>query len=103
MVKKDGPSPFANFDERMAKAKGASDGSDEAQEEAPRRFRYGEGIQVGIELVAGIGGGCLIGWGLDQWLGTKPILLVIFFFLGAAGGMLNAYRRLRRYTLPDES
>jgi ATP synthase protein I len=48
--------------------------------------------RVGVELVAAliVGGG--IGYLLDMWLGTKPWLLVVFFVLGAAAGMLNVYR-----------
>jgi ATP synthase protein I len=49
-------------------------------------------MRVGVELVAAliVGGG--IGYLLDMWLGTKPWLLVVFFVLGAAAGMLNVYR-----------
>lgn len=39
-------------------------------------------------LVAVIFGGGL-GWLLDRWLGTKPILLVVMFLLGAAAGIRN--------------
>jgi ATP synthase protein I len=52
----------------------------------------GVGLRVGIEMVSAIGVGLGIGWGLDRWLGTKPWLMVVFFFLGAAAGILNAYR-----------
>ena len=33
-----------------------------------------------------------IGWALDRWLGTKPWLMIAFFVLGAAAGMMNVYR-----------
>lgn len=52
----------------------------------------GVGLRIGIEMVAGLAVGLAIGWGLDRWLGTKPWLMVVFFFLGAAAGILNAYR-----------
>ena len=38
----------------------------------------------------------LIGWGLDYWLETGPLFLILFFMLGAAAGVLNAWRFLRR-------
>ena len=47
-------------------------------------------------MVAGVGVGALIGWALDRWLGTTPLFLIVFFMLGAAAGVLNAYRHLRR-------
>ncbi len=43
-------------------------------------------------MVAGLVVGTGIGWLLDQWLGTRPWLMVVFFFIGAAAGMLNVYR-----------
>ena len=33
---------------------------------------------------------------LDGQLGTGPLFLVIFFFLGAAAGGLNVYRRAQQ-------
>ncbi len=56
------------------------------------RSGIGVGLRIGVEMVAGLGVGLAIGWGLDRWLGTKPWLMVLFFFLGAAAGILNAYR-----------
>ena len=52
----------------------------------------GLAFRVGIELVAALGIGVGIGWFLDSWLGTKPWFLVVFFFFGAAAGILNVWR-----------
>ncbi|WP_245577540.1 AtpZ/AtpI family protein [Nisaea denitrificans] len=52
----------------------------------------GMAMRIGVELVAGVGVGAGIGYLLDRWLGTGPWLLILFFFLGAAGGMMNVYR-----------
>ena len=52
----------------------------------------GLAFRVGIELVSALGVGVGIGWLLDHWLGTKPWLMVVFFFLGAAAGILNVWR-----------
>lgn len=51
-----------------------------------------KGIAAGTELVTCIGAGGLIGWGLDRWLGTSPIFLIVFLLAGIAAGFLNAYR-----------
>ncbi|MDO5614287.1 MAG: AtpZ/AtpI family protein [Paracoccus sp. (in: a-proteobacteria)] len=40
-----------------------------------------------IELVSGLGIGFGIGYGLDYWLGTTPIMLIVFIFLGFAAGV----------------
>jgi ATP synthase protein I len=61
----------------------------------------GIAFRIGVELVAGlvVGGG--IGWLLDSWLGTSPFLLIVFFFLGAAAGMLNVWRAVKHLNQPD--
>ncbi len=50
------------------------------------------GFRVVTELVAGIVVGGGIGYFLDKWLSTKPFLLILFLFLGAAGGFWNIIR-----------
>ncbi len=50
--------------------------------------------RVTTELVAGVVVGTFIGWALDQWLGTTPTLMVVFFFIGSAAGMMNVWRAL---------
>ena len=50
--------------------------------------------RVTTELVAGVVVGAFIGWALDSWLGTTPTLMVVFFFIGSAAGMMNVWRAL---------
>ena len=58
---------------------------------------YGSGPAGGDRAAGGHRlGGLLIGWAWTRWLGTRPLFLIVFFLLGAAAGMLNAYRHLRR-------
>lgn len=45
-----------------------------------------------VELVAGLAIGFGIGFGLDRLLGTSPILLVVFIFLGFAAGVKTMLR-----------
>ena len=56
----------------------------------------GFALQASIEMVAPLAVAVFIGWALDDWLATGPLFLVIFFFLGAAAGGLNVYRRARQ-------
>ena len=46
------------------------------------------GFSFVFAIVIGFGGGYL----LDQWLGSKPWLTFLGFFLGLAAGILNVYR-----------
>jgi ATP synthase protein I len=92
MARDDGS--FEDFDARMRRLRGEPASEDETT--ARRPSLGGTGLQVGVEMIAGVVGGGLIGYGLDSWLETWPVLFIVFFFLGAAAGMLNAYRHIRR-------
>ena len=52
----------------------------------------GIAMRIGVELIAALVVGVGIGLLLDRWLETAPLFLVVFFFLGAGGGILNVYR-----------
>ena len=61
----------------------------------------GNAFKLGTELVAAVAVGTIIGFILDTWFDTKPWLIVIFFFLGAAAGMLNVIRTANRMQKED--
>jgi ATP synthase protein I len=50
------------------------------------------GFRVLSEFVAGLIVGALMGWQLDVWLGTKPVLLIVMTMFGTAAGFWNVYR-----------
>jgi len=49
-------------------------------------------FRVGVELISAVAIGTAIGWGLDNWLGTRPWLMLVFIILGGAAGVINVYR-----------
>ena len=69
---------------------------------AARGNAMGIAFRLTTELVAGIivGGG--IGLLLDKWLGTGPLFLLIFFFLGMAAGILNVLKTARQMSAQAE-
>ena len=56
----------------------------------------GSAFKLGTELVAAVAVGTIIGFILDSWFDTKPWLIIIFFFLGTAAGILNVFRTANR-------
>ena len=61
----------------------------------------GNAFKLGTELVAAVAVGTIIGFILDSWFDTKPWLIIIFFFLGAAAGMMNVIRTANRMQKED--
>ena len=52
----------------------------------------GTALKLSTEMVAAVLVGSIIGFILDNWFDSKPWLTVIFFFVGAAAGILNVIR-----------
>ncbi len=47
-------------------------------------------------LIGGLVGGTLIGWLLDRWLGTEPVLLITLMVLGTVGGFWSIIKMSTR-------
>ena len=74
----------------------------EVQSDSEKRGSFmGSAFKLGTELVASVAVGTIIGFILDSWFDTKPWLIIIFFFLGAAAGMLNVIRTANRMQKED--
>ena len=57
-----------------------------------KNSNFGEAFKMSTELVAAVVVGTIIGFILDEWFGTKPWLILIFFFVGVIAGILNVIR-----------
>ena len=57
-----------------------------------RGLFFGNAFRLGTELVAAVAVGTIIGFILDNWFDTKPLFILIFFFVGFAAGILNVVR-----------
>ncbi len=54
------------------------------------------GFKISTEIVAALVVGVVIGIIVDNYFGTRPFGLIIFFILGAFAGFLNVYRVMRQ-------
>ena len=52
----------------------------------------GVAFKMSTEMVAAVVVGTIIGFILDNWFGTKPWLILIFFFVGVVAGILNVVK-----------
>ena len=69
----------------------------QSQLDSEKRGSYmGSAFKLGTELVSAVAVGTIIGFILDSWFDTKPWLIIIFFFLGTAAGILNVIRTATR-------
>ena len=56
----------------------------------------GKALKISTELVAAVLVGATIGFILDNWFGTKPLLTIFLFFIGVAAGILNVFKSAKR-------
>tara|TARA_Y100000590_G_scaffold355146_1_gene408774 strand:- start:98 stop:388 length:291 start_codon:yes stop_codon:yes gene_type:complete len=56
----------------------------------------GNAFKLGTELVAAVAVGTIIGFILDNWFDTKPVLIIVFFLFGATAGIMNVFRAAKR-------
>ena len=56
----------------------------------------GTAFKMSTELVAAVVVGIIIGFILDKTFGTKPWLILIFFFVGVVAGILNVFKSAKK-------
>ena len=78
---------------RIAKNKIKSRNSNNKIEQ---KTNIGVAFKMSTELVSAVVVGTIIGFILDNWFGTKPWLILIFFFVGVVAGILNVIRSAKR-------
>ena len=56
------------------------------------RSTIGTAFKLSTELVSAVAVGTIIGFILDKTFGTKPWLILIFFFIGVIAGITNVIK-----------
>ena len=69
---------------------------DKTQNADKKGIFLGNAFKLGTELVAAVIVGTIIGFILENWFGTKPILIIVFFFFGAVAGITNVIKAARK-------
>ena len=92
---------FENFKTRLKIAKDKLKNNIKNENIKGNRSFMGSAFKLGTDLVAAVVVGTIIGFILDTWFDTKPWLIIIFFFLGAAAGMLIVIKTANRMQKED--
>ena len=61
-----------------------------------KKSSFGKAFQLSTELVSAVLVATIIGFILDNWFDTKPWLIIIFFFIGVAAGIINVFRSAKK-------
>ena len=64
--------------------------------ESSNAASLGKALKISTELVAAVVVGSTIGYILDSWFDTKPLLIISFFIIGVVAGILNVFRAAKR-------
>ena len=56
----------------------------------------GTAFKLSTELVSAVAVGTIIGFILDKTFGTKPLLILIFFFVGVIAGIMNVIKSAKK-------
>ena len=56
----------------------------------------GTAFKLSTELVSAVAVGTIIGFILDKTFGTKPWLILIFFFVGVITGIMNVIKSAKK-------
>ena len=71
-------------------------------ENEKRGLFMGSAFRLGTELFAAVAVGTIIGFILDNWFDTKPILIIVFFLFGAIAGIVNVIRAAKKMQNEDD-
>lgn len=90
---------LAALDERLKQMRSRASesvGERKAAEPYPVLTMMWLAFNILSELLGGVACGLAIGWGLDKWLGTRPVFIAVFLIVGCIAAVLNVVRLLRR-------
>ncbi len=85
---------MTKLDDLDAKLGAAKAKYDQANAVQPSRYsnEMNTGIRAFMEMFGVLLGSGLMGWGLDNYFGTAPVLLGIFVVLGIIAAFFNLYK-----------
>jgi len=97
MTEEDPKTSFAELDARLRQARNKEDERvTRLANTEPEKPGAGVAMRIAVEMVSAllVTGG--MGWLLDDWLGTRPWVMLAMLILGFGVGLRNTYRTAMR-------
>ena len=69
---------------------------DQENNKSSNAASFGKALKISTELVAAVFVGATIGFLLDSWFDTKPLLTICFFFMGVVAGIRNVFNSAKK-------
>ena len=88
--------PEDQFKTRLKIAKNKIDSKKINKNKSNHGSYLGIAFKMSTELVSAVVVGTIIGFILDNWFGTKPWLILIFFFVGVIAGIMNVVKSAKK-------
>ncbi|MEQ9447050.1 MAG: AtpZ/AtpI family protein [Rhodospirillaceae bacterium] len=86
--------PLNDLNARLKAARGKRD-TESASGGRGTQSGLGQGLRIGIEMVVSVAVGAGLGYFIDNWVGSTPLFMIVFLFLGFAAGIMNVLRIAR--------
>lgn len=84
---------LSELGDRLGKARSSGKAKNNGEQ---GRHGIGYAFRMAFDMVASVVVAGAIGWFLDHWLGTAPVLLLVLGALGIAAGFMNVARTYRQ-------
>ena len=88
--------PKDSFKTRLEIAKNKAYKEENSNKNDKPTSNLGTAFKLSTELVVTVVVGTIIGFILDKTFGTKPWLILIFFFVGVVAGILNVFKSAKK-------
>ena len=70
--------------------------SNQKENDGSNAAAFGKALKISTELVAAVAVGSILGFILDNWFDTKPLLTIFFFIMGVAAGIINVIKSAKK-------